>query len=295
VRNICSSTNTSTWVNVPFTTLSAGCSPVTGLTASAITTTSATVSWTAVTGSVGYQYVINNVVTAPAGSGTNTTATTTSPTGLTSGTTYYAHVRDSCGLTSFSAWNTIPFTTLSTTCNAVTGLTASAITASSATISWTPATGALGSQYVINTTATDPLGSGTPTTLTSTSATGLTGATTYYAHVRDSCGATALSAWVTIPLTTLSGGTGVVNINESGALGLNAFPNPFKDNVTVDITGKITGNAQLQLIDFTGKLIKVIAVTDNSVSIDLTGMPSGMYLVRYIDAGQTQAIKISKR
>ena len=295
VRNKCSATSFSNWITISFATLSAGCNPVTGLTASAITATSATVSWTAVTGSVGYQYVINNIATSPTGSGTNTAATSTSPTGLTPGTTYYAHVRDSCGLTSFSVWNTIPFTTLSATCNAVTGLTASAITSTSATVSWTPATGALGSQYVINTNPADPLTSGTPTTLTSTNATGLTPATTYYAHVRDSCGATALSAWVTIPLTTLAG-TGISNVNAPGTdFGLSAYPNPAGESINVEVHGNIYGNAMIQLIDITGKLIRTISLYNNSINVDLSGLQPGIYLIRYIDSEHTQAVRITKQ
>jgi hypothetical protein len=285
----------STWVSVPFSTLSSSCPPVSGLTASAITLTSATVSWTAVTsGSMGYQYVIDNIVTDPTGSGTNTTATSTSPTGLTSATTYYAHVRDSCGVGSFSVWTTIPFTTLSSSCNAVTGLTATGITSSGATLNWTMASGAVASTYVVDVLPADPVISGVATTTSTAAISGLSGSTTYYAHVRDTCGPTALSAWVTIPLTTLAGTGGVHNATGTGYFGISAYPNPVKDVLTVVVDGAISGKARLVVTDITGKLLRSIAIDTASSSVDLAGLPTGVYLVRYIDAEHAMTIKCSK-
>lgn len=296
VRTNCGTSN-STWTTIPFTTgpSTAGCNPVTGLTASAITATTATISWTAVTGSVGYQYVINNVVTAPTGSGTNIAATTYNATALTAGTTYYAHVRDSCGPTSLSVWNTIPFTTLSTTCNAVTSLVASAITSNSATITWVRPTGTIAAQYVIDNNPANPAVSGTTTTLSTRNLTGLSSSTTYYAHVRDTCGATALSAWVTIPITTLASGVGVVDINAENGFGINAYPNPVSGALTVEIQGGLDNEGMIQVMDVTGKLLKVLHATDRTVSIDMSGLSTGLYLVRYTDAAHTQTIKINKQ
>lgn len=296
VRTNCGTTN-STWTTIPFTTgpSTAGCNPVTGLAASAITATTATVSWTAVSGSVGYQYVINNVVSAPTGSGTNIAATTYNATALTPGTTYYAHVRDSCGATSLSVWNTIPFTTLSTTCNAVTSLVASAITSNTATITWVRPTGTIAAQYVIDNNPADPTVSGTTTTLSTRNLTGLSSSTTYYAHVRDTCGATALSAWVTIPITTLASGVGVIDINAENGFGINAYPNPVSGALTVEIQGGLVNEGMIQIMDVTGKLLKVILATGTTVSIDMSGLSSGLYLVRYSDAAHSQTIKINKQ
>ncbi len=89
----------------------ATCDTVTGLTLSSITGTTAHMAWTAVTGSAGYQYIVNTTVASPTTSGTNTTATSANASGLLAGTIYYAHVRDSCGVGSFSAWVNKKFTT----------------------------------------------------------------------------------------------------------------------------------------------------------------------------------------
>ena len=77
----------------------------------ASTCTSQVINWTAIAGSGGYEYVVNTTAGAPTGSGTATTGTTYTATGLTPGTTYYAHVLDSCGPGYLSTWVNVPFTT----------------------------------------------------------------------------------------------------------------------------------------------------------------------------------------
>lgn len=92
------------------------CLAPTGISASAVTTTSATVSWTAPSPAPasGYEYVVSTSNVAPAGSGTASATTSISATGLTSSTNYYIFVRSNCG-GSFSAWNgPVNFTTLCT-------------------------------------------------------------------------------------------------------------------------------------------------------------------------------------
>ncbi len=100
-----------------FTTASAtGCGTVTGLVSSAITTTGATLSWTAVSGATSYnvQYKLNSSVTW-----TTTTSTTTSKTlsGLTSASLYNWHVQAVCASGSGAYSATANFTTASTACS----------------------------------------------------------------------------------------------------------------------------------------------------------------------------------
>ena len=294
VRDSCGVGDFSAWVTVPFNTLTSTCPLVVLNTPSAITTTSATISWTAISGSAGYVYVVDNSVTPPTGGGTFTTLTSVNVTGLTSGTTYYAHVRDSCSAGNESAWVTTFFTTLAGAggCNAVTSLTASGVTSSSAVINWTMASGAIGAEYVVDMIPTDPTGPGTGTTASTYTATGHTALTTYYAHVRDSCGATSLSAWVTIPIVTTAP-AGVASV-ASGDFNVSAFPNPVKDELTIKIIG--AGSVgQVELIDISGKMIRTVHTDNSEINMSMNGLPSGIYFIRYIDATHTQTIKISKQ
>ncbi|MFZ1527173.1 MAG: GEVED domain-containing protein [Ferruginibacter sp.] len=84
----------------------------------------------------------------------------------------------------------------------------SAITASSATFSWTAVAGASGYQYQVSTSATPPA-SGTATAGTSVNATGLGASTQYYAHVRTDCGAGGFSTWLTVPFITSCNSTNI--------------------------------------------------------------------------------------
>ena len=83
--------------------------------ASSITNTSANLSWATVpSATLGYEYVLDNVATDPAGSGTATMAITYPASGLTQLTTYYFHIRSVCSVGTYSTWSTVSFTTLAT-------------------------------------------------------------------------------------------------------------------------------------------------------------------------------------
>ena len=138
---------------ITFSTLACAvpCDPPTGLTTSNITTTGATLSWTAATGALVYM-VQYRPVTNPVSSWTNVTTQTTSITltTLTCGTQYEWQVASYCGSGTISAYSPgITFSTLACVvpCNPPTGLTTSNITTTGATLSWTASSGALG--YVI--------------------------------------------------------------------------------------------------------------------------------------------------
>ncbi|MGV3459402.1 MAG: fibronectin type III domain-containing protein [Flavobacterium sp.] len=92
-----------------FTTQTA-CRVATALTVNNLNTTALTVdlSWTAPTAGptpAGYEYAFTTSATAPA-SGTATTETTVTGQSITAGTSYYLHVRTSCGGGDYSAWAT---------------------------------------------------------------------------------------------------------------------------------------------------------------------------------------------
>jgi hypothetical protein len=86
------------------------CAAPTGLTSSAITATSATISWTAVSGSTGYtaQYKAS---TSTTWLNATVSGTSASLTGLTAGVTYNFQVQNKCSTTSLSAFTASTFTT----------------------------------------------------------------------------------------------------------------------------------------------------------------------------------------
>jgi hypothetical protein len=193
--------------NVNFSITGGGsCTAITptGVTLSAITATSATVSWSTVTGAT------YDVQYRPTGSTLWNTVpastATVSISGLTSNTAYEVQVRSKCGST-MSAWSaSVNFTTLTPACTATvpTGLAASGVTTTSATLTWNTVNGAsYDVQY-------RPTGTSTWTnvgaTTTSISISALTANTPYEAQVRSKCTSTTSSWSASVTFTTLNTG-----------------------------------------------------------------------------------------
>jgi hypothetical protein len=232
VRNKCSASGFSPWVTISFVT--AACPAAGGLSATAVTQTTATLSWTGVSGSVGYEYVLDQNAGNPAGAGTATMATSFGATSLTSASTYYLHVRNRCNSTNYSAWATISFITQA--CPTPTALVAANVGQTTADLSWTGVPGN-GYEYVIDQLPGNPAGAGAPLAGTSFTATGLTSNTTYYLHVRNMCAATSISTWVTISFVTQPcpqpGNLSVSNITATTATLSWSAANGYPDNAYV--------------------------------------------------------------
>lgn len=87
------------------------CEAPVNIVASGLTNAAAVLTWDAVTGSAGYEYVLDQVATNPTGAGTPIAAAPYNAGSLAGNTTYYFHIRNNCG-SEFSLWTTKSFTTL---------------------------------------------------------------------------------------------------------------------------------------------------------------------------------------
>lgn len=138
VRTICAS-NVSSLVKMPFTTepAAAACNNPSGLTVTAIGSDSAKISWTAAVGATYYNIQYRRIGTS---GWTSRMAFSNSGVikGLTQGTTYEWRIATACTLGTGAYIAGSNFTTTGiTTCYAPEGLSANALTDSSATLSWT--------------------------------------------------------------------------------------------------------------------------------------------------------------
>ena len=203
VRSNCGGT-AGNWVGTSFSTLAVGCNAPSALNSTGLTTTSATLNWTAANPvpSNGYQYYYSTSNTPPTAatvpSGTTALNSVTLNT-LSAATIYYFWVRSNCGATAGN-WIGTSFTTLAAGCNAPSALSVTGITAAGATVNWTAANPAPvnGYQYYYNTNTTAPTASTTPSgNASGTTATlvGLNASTVYYYWVRSNCGASQ-SNWI---------------------------------------------------------------------------------------------------
>lgn len=182
--------------NANFTiTAGSSCGTATGLASSAITTNSATVSWTGVSGATSYavDYKLNSSSTWTSFS-TAQTATTANLTGLASGSLYDWRVTATCA-SGTGAAASAQFTT-QVVCVAPAGLS-STPAATTATVSWTAVTAATSYavDYKLNSSATWTSLS-TAQTGTSANLTGLTASSLYDWRVSATCpsGTTTFSA-----------------------------------------------------------------------------------------------------
>jgi hypothetical protein len=265
--------------NTNFTiTSGSGCASPSGLTASAIDSTSATIGWTAVSGAVSYKVDYKpSSSTTWINLATATTATSVGLTGLTQGTTYDYRVRTNCASDS-SAYSTAQFTTISTApCSAPAGLSSSAVTSTGATVSWTAASGALSYSvdYKANSSATW-INAVTATTSTSVNLSGLTSATLYDWRVRTNCSA-GNSTYATAQFTTLtvSGCSNTLDTSTNGTIS-GAATIPFNTNVT----GLISPSGDIDNYKF-------VITTSGTITITLSTLP-GDYDLKLLNSAGTQ-------
>ena len=173
------------------------CASPTNLQSSAIGTSGATNSWTAVSGAAGYyySYKLSSSSTWSTDSLINGTSITLSS--LTQGTAYDWRVRaDNCATYSNSTFAT------QTPCNSPASITSGSITSSGAVISWPAVAGA--SNYQIQyklATSTTWLTAASAHTTTSYTLSGLTANTLYNVQVRTNC-ASSTSAYIGTQFTT---------------------------------------------------------------------------------------------
>lgn len=281
----------SMWETISFTTSNVACGTPANVTTNNLNSYSADMSWDAVTGAMGYEYVLDQLPGNPAGNGTGTAATSYTASALTPNTTYYFHVRANCIL-GFSNWATVSFTTPAAPCNSSGSLTANNVTDVSANMVWTVVSGANGYEYVLDELPADPTGPGTFTAFNTHLAVGLTPNTTYHFHLRTSCGSDA-SPWTSVSFTTLSDPAGVNNVNGDNTM-VSVFPNPVNNAAIVEIANA-GDNAQIQLTDISGRILQTIAVKDGKAEIDMADLTAGMYLIKYSDDAHSQLIKIVKQ
>lgn len=77
---------------------------------------------------------------------------------------------------------------------------------------------------------------------------------------------------------------------------VNIFPNPFNDQVTVDLTSVKDQGVDVQVFDLAGKLLKTYEnQSGHAVSIDMTGLAKGMYQVVLRTAGAHVSQRIIKQ
>jgi len=264
--------------NTNFTiTAGSSCGTPTGLSSSSITNTTATVSWTAVSGAVSYDV---DYKAASSGTWINaataTTATSANLGGLTQGTLYDWRVRTNCASES-SSYAQAQFTTTAP-CNAPTGLASSSVTSSSATVSWTAVSGAASYDvdYKLNSSGSWT-NAATGTTGTSVNLSGLTASSLYDWRVRANCGANGSSGYSQAQFTTAAASVcpGPYDVSTNGTRS-GAATIPFN----TDIKGLVNPSGDNDYYRF-------VITTGGTITMTLTTLPANYHLRLLNSSGST--------
>ena len=246
-----------------FTTLVACVAP-SGLASTSVTSNGATVSWTAVPAATSYavDYKLNSSATWTSFS-TAQTGTSANLTGLTAASLYDWRVSATCPSGTTAATPAQFTTTAPAACNAPSGLISSAVTSSSATVSWTAASGAVSYavDYKLNTSGTWTSFS-TAQTGVSANLTGLAASSLYEWRVTTTCASgTSIAAAAQFTTTAASTCATAFEPNETQA-------------TAAAITSGVTNSAAISTttdIDF----FKITTTATGSIVYNLVG-PSGV-------------------
>ncbi|MEI7733898.1 MAG: T9SS type A sorting domain-containing protein [Ferruginibacter sp.] len=255
------------------------CGDPTGLTASAITNTSATVSWTAVASAISYDvdYQATGAATWT-NAATATTATSVNLSALTLGTAYSWRVRATCAAGNGNYVQS-SFTTTAP-CGTPAGLSSASITSSGASVSWTAVSGATSYavDYKLNTSATWTSATAS-TASTAVVLSGLAASSLYDWRVSATC-ASGTSAFASAQFTTTAVSTcpGIYDVSTNGTMAGAALI-PFN----TDVKGLISPANELDYYKF-------VITTGGTATITLSTLPADFDIRLYNSAGTQLAI-----
>ena len=91
----------------------------------------------------------------------------------------------------------------------------------------------------------------------------------------------------------------IVKISKDGNNQLEAFPNPFENNITLMINSNSTSNATINIIDIQGKIVHRAALQllpgfNNYTINNLAELPNGTYIIQVNNNENIQTIKVNK-
>ncbi len=274
------------------------CKPVdyTSIQITNITTTSAQISWSVPGASAtAYEYQLDQTAANPPSTGYITTTTPSlSFNNLTPGTCYYIHLRTNCDPNQSlpnkdtSGWAVDSFCTLVDCVSPQ--VTIDRITGTTAVASWDPVPTVTGYEYSVGTTPNPPT-HGTYTTYTSVELLGLMPAAPLYFFLKAYCSVVPESPWGTTPFHTAAGAA-VKDVSANKHV-ISVYPNPVTDVLKLKINGD--RNATLTLSDITGKTLANYASLSDEMSIDMTAMPAGIYILKYNSDSMTDVIRVNKQ
>jgi hypothetical protein len=115
----------------------------------------------------------------------------------------------------------------------------------------------------------------------------------YYFHIRSKCVSIFnTSNWTTAQLREADP-TAVSNF-DGDQLMVQAYPNPVNNIITIQVDGARQLNGTVTVADITGKQIMATATTEAKTNVNMTGLSSGVYFIKYVNGSHTQTFRVNK-
>ena len=87
----------------------------------------------------------------------------------------------------------------------------------------------------------------------------------------------------------------VISVEEYKMLeGIFVYPNPAKDQLTLDLGTNNLKNASVKVLDLLGKTLTHQKVSSNKTTISLNGLRQGIYLVKFTNNLGSKVFKVVK-
>ncbi|RYE19378.1 MAG: T9SS type A sorting domain-containing protein [Sphingobacteriales bacterium] len=289
VRNKCSSTSTSAWSHMPFTT-KPPCSTPTGFKLTSLTPTSAAFEWNTTTVALNYDYIVDQSTTPSVTGAINTLNNNGTAAPLTEATKYYVHIRQNCDGEQ-SDWMLDSFTTPVPCRKPV--VATDYINTTQAVAYWDDVNTATEYEYAVTKSNTPPA-VGTVIQKKSILLPALLDGVQYYVHVKSHCISQKIeseSPWTTVGFKTFPLGVNQINGDK---LGMEVFPNPAQSVLNLKMNGTLQNNATISLVDISGRVLKQMPVTQKEMTMDISSYAPGIYQLRYNDDVNSKTIKVVK-
>lgn len=300
VGSICSTRDTI--YSTPYALVTSGggatCASVTNVQVSASSATAASVSFTPVSGALGYLITYYAVGDS---ANTHTITATLSPVSLThlqAGTHYVVRVTTLCsnGTASSPAVTTFQTSGSTVTCAPATNITVTATSSSTASVAFTPGTGNT-LFYVSYHLAGDSTrwvsATSSPVTLT-----GLVAGHTYYVQVLSSCGTSTTVVYTSSGSIAFGFRMAALGTRSVwGAGKLEVYPNPAHHTASL-LLPAVAGltSASVTLLNVLGQPVRARTIlltgSTSQVQLDLAGLVPGLYTVQVVAVGQSASQRL---
>lgn len=84
-------------------------------------------------------------------------------------------------------------------------------------------------------------------------------------------------------------------VNGGNAFTARAYPNPVNDVLTITLSGGRAANSNIVVTDMIGRTVATLSCDNDKMTIDMSGLARGSYIVKYTDDAHSEIIKVNKQ